>query len=192
MKENDKSTKKKGSNLGKKFEHNFRESAINQELFFLRLNDSDISYMGYQGVRFTPTNPADFLSFLNGNLFLLELKSTEYGSIGIQRTPEEEKKMIKFHQINDLIKYSLFENVNCGFVFNFREKEGLDEDTYYLSIQNFSNFLCDTDKKSINKLDIVQYGGIKISQKLKRTQYTYDVKKMLEDIIKYNKENKEY
>ena len=55
-----------------------------------------------------------------------------------------------------------------------------------------ADFLCDTDKKSINKLDIVQYGGIKISQKLKRTQYTYDVKKMLEDIIKYNKENKEY
>ena len=57
-------------------------------------------------------------------------------------------------------------------------------------IDDFSNFLVKTDKKSINKLDVVQYGGIKLDQKLKRTQYDYNIKKMIEDVKKeYDKRN---
>ena len=174
--------KKKGTNLGKKFERNFKESALKQDLFILRLNDTDLSFNYANNSRFTPTNPADFLSFYEGNLFLLEMKSTEYSSIGIQRSEDEVKKMIKAHQIRDLSKYSLYDGVFCGFVFNFRSKDSLDETTYYMSIQNFSDFLYKTDKKSISKMDIVNYGGFIIDQTFKRTQYTYNVKKMLEDI----------
>lgn len=173
------------SNLGKKFERNFKESALRQELFFLRLNDSDLSFGGVKGSRFTPTNPCDFIGFLDGKLFMLELKSTCYKSIPIQRNPEEEKKMIKAHQISDLSKYSLYEGIYSGFVFNFRDDDCIqNEDTYYMSIEDFNNFLYETDKKSINKLDIIEHGGFKINQILRRTNYAYDVKNMFKEIIK--------
>ena len=182
----------KTANKGKKFENNFKESALKYELFIIRLNDTELSFMRNRESRFTPTNPCDFICFKNGKLFMLELKSTEYNSIPIQRIPTEEPKMIKAHQINSLIKYSEYKGVNCGFVLNFREKDSLEEETYYISIQNFSNFLVERDKKSINKLDVVQYGGIKVEQQLKRTQYLYNVDKMLSDIINQNiQESKE-
>nr|DAG35999.1 MAG TPA: hypothetical protein [Caudoviricetes sp.] len=44
--------------------------------------------------------------------------------------------------------------------------------------------MCENDKQSINKLDCIQYGAIIIEQKIKRTHYTYNIKKMLEDIRK--------
>lgn len=161
----------------------FRESALKQDLFFLRLNDSNLSYGGVQGSKFTPTNPCDFISFLDGNLFMLELKSTCYKSIPIQINPEEPQKMIKAHQISDLSKYSLYDGIICGFVFNFRDDENMqNEVTYYMSIENFNNFVTESGKKSINKLDIVDHGGIKIKQMLRRTAYAYDVKTMLKDI----------
>lgn len=178
--------KMKVTNKGKKFENNFKESALKYNLFILRLNDTELSFMKNREARFTPMNPCDFICFKDGFLFMLELKSTEYNSIPIQRLPTEETKMIKSHQINSLVKYSNYEGINCGFVFNFREKDSLNEETFYMSIQNFSNFLVERDKKSINKLDVIQYGGIKIEQTLKRTQYLYNVKKMLDDIIENN------
>ena len=52
-----------------------------------------------------------------------------------------------------------------------------------MSNQDFNSFLVERDKKSINKLDVVQYGGIKLSQKIKRTRYTYDINKMIQDVI---------
>ena len=173
----------KENNKGKKFERHFKESAISQDLFILRLNDTELSFMTNRQARFTPKNPCDFICFYDGKLFMLELKSTELNGIGIQRTPDEDPKMIKAHQINSLIKYSQYKDVYTGFILNFRDKETVEEDTYYMSIENFSNFLCDTGKKSINKLNVIQYGGIKIDQKLKRTQYFYNIKKFLEDII---------
>lgn len=182
------STVKKGTNKGKKFERNFKSSAMNQGLLVVRLNDTDLSFMKnskYIGSRFTAENPCDFIVYEYPNIFFLELKSTEYNSISIQRVPTEPKdKMIKAHQINSLIQLSQAYGSIAGFVFNFRNKENLDEDTYFMSIENFSNFLTKNDKKSINKLDVVQYGGIKMGQKLKRTQYDYDIKKMIEDIKK--------
>lgn len=94
--------------------------------------------------------------------------------------------MIKLHQINSLVNLAQYEETQAGFVFNFRdEKEGhpYTEDTYYMSIQNFSNFFNSTDKKSINKLDIVQNGGIIVEAKQRRKLYNYNAEKMLSDII---------
>lgn len=121
----------------------------------------------------------------DGNIFFLEMKSTKYKSFSFQRT-EEDDGMIKLHQINSLVNLGQFEESQAGFVFNFRdEKEGhaYTEDTYYMSIQNFSDFFVSTDKKSINKLDIVQHGGIIIEAKQRRKLYDYNVKKMLSDIL---------
>ena len=180
---------KKKPNMGKRFERNFKESALQEGLFILRLNDTDTSFNRRDGMRFTPTNPADFIAFLNGELYLLELKSTEYKSLSIQRDPEDKNsKMIKAHQIADLVKYSLFDGVNCGFVLNFRSKDSMEEETFYLSIENFSRFMSENPKESINRSDVVLYDGVKLDQKLKRTQYHYQVKELLERLNRIKRE----
>ena len=55
------------------------------------------------------------------------------------------------------------------------------EYTYGLMIEDFMRFLSESDKKSINKLDVVQYGGFIIEQKLLRKNYCYNVKKLLDE-----------
>lgn len=171
-------------NPGKKFEEDIKSSANIQNIFILRLNDSSLSWQHEKTSRFTAENPYDFIMFYEPNLFCLELKSTCYSSISIQRLPEEKNKMIKLHQINSLTQSSLHEGVYAGFIFNFRDDEDINNnDTYYMPIGCFNDFLVERDKRSINKLDIVQYGGIKLSQKIKRTRYTYDINKMIQDII---------
>ena len=171
-------------NPGKKFEEDIKSSANIQNIFILRLNDSSLSWQHEKTSRFTAENPYDFIMFCEPNLFCLELKSTCYSSISIQRLPEEKNKMIKLHQINSLTQSSLHEGVYAGFIFNFRDDEDINNnDTYYMPIGCFNDFLVERDKRSINKLDIVQYGGIKLSQKIKRTRYTYDINKMIQDVI---------
>ena len=171
-------------NPGKKFEEDIKASADNQGLFILRLNDSSLSWQHEKTSRFTAENPYDFIVFSEPNLFCLELKSTGYNSISIQRLPEEKNKMIKLHQINSLTRSSLHDGVCAGFIFNFRNEEDInDDDTYYMAIEDFNTFLVESDKHSINKVDVVQYGGVRLTQKLKRTRYTYDIKKMISDIV---------
>ena len=65
---------------------------------------------------------------------------------------------------------------------NFNDKISFDEVTFYISIENFLNFISNTTKKSINILDIVDYNGIKINQEKLRTNYHYNVKDLLEKI----------
>ena len=93
-------------NLGKKFERQWKISADNQEVFCLRLNDSDLSFNQNKELRsrFTMQNPCDFIMFNQGNLFALELKSTHLKSIGIQREIKD-NGMIKLHQINSLLNF---------------------------------------------------------------------------------------
>lgn len=169
-------------NQGKKFERNWKESSDFYKICTIRLNDSDMSFHQFKELRsrFTAHNVADFIQYYKGKLFAMELKSTEYSSISIQREPEEESKMIKLTQINSLVNLSQYDGVIAGLVLNFRQKDSVEEDTYFLNIKDFSNFLVSTDKKSINKLDIVQNNGLIVKQKLKRTNYLYNVQDLLE------------
>lgn len=171
-------------NEGKKFEEDIKSSAQSQNLWILRLNDTSLSWCHEKQSRFTAENPYDFLVFEKPNLFCLELKSTKYKSISIQTDFDENGKMIKLHQINSLTQSSLKEGVFSGFIFNFRDEENINNSsTYYLSIEKFNDFLTESGKKSINKLDVIQYNGIKLDQKIKRTRFSYDVKKMLLNIL---------
>ena len=86
-------------NPGKKFEEDIKSSANIQNIFILRLNDSSLSWQPEKTSRFTAENPYDFIMFCEPNLFCLELKSTCYSSISIQRLPEEKNKMIKIFEI---------------------------------------------------------------------------------------------
>lgn len=176
------------ANLGKKFEINFANSAKNDGLFIHRLKDSDLSFNNNPVSKYTPSNKCDFYLFGNiqndrGTLFGIECKSTGYTSIGIQRTPDDPEKMIKAKQIDNLIELNLHDGIKAGFVLNFRDDECNLDNTYYISIEDFSTFLNETQKKSINKTDC-ELRGIRIESKLKRKNYGYNIKKMIEDIIK--------
>ena len=51
-----------------------------------------------------------------------------------------------------------------------------------MPIQNFNKFLNNEDKKSINIIDIVKYGCIKVEQVKLRTHYHYDIKGLFDKI----------
>lgn len=175
-------------NAGKKFEQLWKQSAEKQGLFILRLNDSDMSFNPNKELRsrFTLKSPCDFIMFNDGYLYMLEMKSTHSKSISFQREPND-GGMIKLHQISSLSNAGLHERVEAGFVINFRnetESEPYSEDTYYWPIEAFNDYFVSNDRKSAKPIDIVQNGGIIVSQEQRRKLYDYDVKKMLEDIIK--------
>lgn len=175
-------------NAGKKFEQLWKQSAEKQGLFILRLNDSDMSFNPNKELRsrFTLKSPCDFIMFNDGHLYMLEMKSTHSKSISFQRELDN-GGMIKLHQISSLSNAGLHERVEAGFVINFRnetEGESYSEDTYYWPIEAFNDYFVSNDRKSAKPIDIVQHGGIIVSQEQRRKLYDYDVKKMLEDIIK--------
>ena len=171
-------------NEGKKFEEDVKNSAINQNIWIIRLNDSSLSWQHEKTSRFTVENPADFLVYQKPNLLAVECKSTKYKSMSIQRSLEEDKsKMIKFHQINSLVNFSRTDGIYAGLLLNFRDEEIMANSiTYWLPIEDFSNFLVEMDKGSINKLDCVQHGAIIVEQKLKRTRFAYNIQKLIDDI----------
>ena len=174
-------------NLGKKFEQDIRAFAIKQGLWVLRIQDSDLSWAGGNS-RFTNPNPCDCLIFESDTrtLFVVEEKSTIHKNITIQTEPGQ-AGMIKLHQINALANGATFDGIEGVFFLNFREVDDvgdiLDEFTYIINIENFSRFLVETGKKSINKNDVVAYGGILIPQRKSRKYFTYDVKGGIENYL---------
>jgi hypothetical protein len=51
-----------------------------------------------------------------------------------------------------------------------------------MPIQNFNKFLKSTDKKSINIIDVVTYGCVKVNQVKLRTHYHYHIKELFDKI----------
>ena len=53
------------NNPGKKWEQNFKENALKQDIFIIRFNDSDLSFNENKDLRskFTPKSPADFMIY---------------------------------------------------------------------------------------------------------------------------------
>lgn len=175
-------------NVGKTFEDDFKTSAKEQGIYTYRIKDlafSQKSQNQYLTVRVK--NPCDFFMFGNikegrGNLIGLELKSTKYSSIGFQLTANDPDAMIKHHQIEGLRELAAHEGIWAGFLFNFRHENS--EETYFLDIKDFDEFLKGTTKKSINTGDIQLYDGLKINQELKRKHYRYNVQAFIEDLAK--------
>lgn len=99
--------------------------------------------------------------------------------------------MIQAHQISDLSNAGLIEGIIPVFLFNFRNDEDINDNfTYAMRINDFNDFLVESDKKSINRMDVVQHNGIIVNQKIKRVHYTYDIEKMLDEIVEeYKKTN---
>lgn len=175
------------NNMGKIFEANFKtavQKAKEGKIFIYRIKDTDSAYNHTATSLYTHDNLCDYFMFCQGVLYALELKSTCYKSIGFELDPQKPQKMIKAHQVNGLTKLIPYENIIGGFVFNFRDEDRDNEQTYFMRIEDFNEFACNTDKKSINAGDIVTYGGIPIESTKKRKWFTYNIDKMIDDIEK--------
>lgn len=189
--------KVKKRNPGKIFETNWKMRSEKQGVFCLRLHDSDLSFNPFKDYRskYTVENPCDFIHFHKGHLFALELKSTKYKSFSIQREESEDSKMIKLHQINSLVNFSLYDGVEAGFIFNFRieDDDGVvtEEKCYYMPIENFSNFLVDSGKGSINQTDILLYGCYEIECEKIKVNFNYGVKDLFDRVVVDKEEKKE-
>ncbi len=122
----------------------------------------------------TPKNICDFTIFKSPILIKVELKSSSAKSISL------DNKIIRKHQYEGLEKIdNKYKDIHSGFIFNFYN---YDNQTYYVDIKDFMRFLKETDRKSI-PLDYCKNTGIKIENKILRTNYRYDIDKLIKDII---------
>lgn len=170
-------------NEGKKFEQDFKKSINEKEIYCLRIQDNASGFSGGDKTRFTMKPPYDYLLFYQQCLYAIELKSTQSTSISFEREKKNKNhEMIHYHQTEELSRVSLYPNAFGGFLFNFRKTEH----TWYINIKDFNNFICSTDKKSINEQDIQSYNGILVESNKKRTRYEYNILSLLTAIKEGN------
>lgn len=178
-------------NSGKHFEKDWAKSINKGKIYYMRLKDSPASFgQDSKFVRFTANNPYDNFCFYKRTLFPFELKHTKNKFFSIQREKKEKNKMIKLNQIEGLTYASKYEGVEAGFVFNIKDEEKNTNHTYWLDIKDFNRFLEESDKKSINENDIINYGALYIDSTLKKVSYTYEVEELFAEIMYGRKENK--
>lgn len=169
-------------NPGKRFESDVF-SSVTSDMFVHRLKDSAQAYNNSKQTSFTWNNECDFFIYKKPCLFAIECKSTKYKSMSVQIDKEDDgSKMIKYHQINSLMKMSGYDGVFAGFLFNFRDEKNNCERTYWQEINDFCNMIQQLNKKSFNELDIIMHKAIKLQGEIKRTHYKWDIKKLLDDI----------
>lgn len=111
----------------------------------------------------------------------MELKSTKSKSFTVQLTENDNSNaMIKHHQIVGLTKYSKYDYVVAGFVFNLRNEQTGTQKTYFQDIKDFNRMMSEIGKKSCNEYDIVRYNAVEVSGELKRTRYKWNVEELLD------------
>jgi recombination protein U len=164
-------------NEGKQFEKDFKDS-ISDDIYFLRLHDSATDWESVKNgtqsrTMFTPKNPCDFIIYKYPNMYMFEFKSGKSGRFSF------DEKIIKANQIEQLEKASKHKGMVAGFIFNFRDVQ----ETYFVDINKFIEFKNTSGKKSLNLKDC-QGIGIKVKQELKKVHYKYDVKTLLESLVK--------
>lgn len=178
------------ANNGKKFENAIKNSTTKQGILFERFQDSNKFNQGNNDkIRFTLNSPCDCFMFDGYCLYYIELKSTIGTSISFNQPCTEKggTPMIKAHQINSLLERQKYDNVFAGLLLDFADRvnskgEVIEGGTYYIPIDVFVGWTKCVPKKSINKMDCEAI-GIKVERKLKRVNYDYDIKKLLNDIV---------
>lgn len=168
-------------NKGKIFEEQFKKSAQKEGLFIHRIRDNAMSYVE-SGSVYTHKNMCDFLVYKLPFLYAFELKHTTYPYVTIQTSPNEREKTIKYNQIKQLSEASQFEGIKAGFVLSFENTKAETESTFFIEINHFIDFLTETQKKSINIIEVAQYGGIGLKQEKLRINYHYDITDLLSRI----------
>lgn len=171
----------KNTNPGKQFEKDFSSSIDENIIFLHRLKDTAQSYNQSKDTSYTWNNPCDYFLFNGKMFFCFELKSTKSKSISFQRNKEDKsKRMIKWHQIEKLTKFSDYKNVVSGFILNYRDEKNDTQRTYFLSIKDFNKIRLSTEKHSINEVDILLNNAVKISGHIKKKYWHWDVDEFLE------------
>lgn len=155
-------------NSGKIFERDFKDSC---RLWIWRIPDTYTTVTKIDGNAFIPQMPSDFLVKNQDKLYFVELKHTNYNYITVQH--DKTNGQIKKHQIDQMLRLSCDEVVGL-FVLQF------DEDTYAIKVQDLVACLEDTGKHSVNRLDIVQHGGVIIQWTLLRTHKRYELDKVFQ------------
>ena len=163
--------------VGKIFEENFKKS-VPDYIFYYRPPDAAQSFGQNNGLRFSVKSPCDCFLYDGKRLYTLELKSVGTASISFERT-KEDKGVIHKHQIDNLEKFSGYENVVSGFLLDFR----LSGKTYFVTIDDFISMENCLNKKSFCENDLLQYcKPIEIEKKKLKVNWRYNVEKFLRDI----------
>lgn len=163
------------TNEGKKFEADFQKSVKQANYFIYRLRDGTASFDKKEdsNVRFQASNICDFITYIEGNMHLLELKSVGTKAFSFSLIRENQHKSLL--EIN-------FKGVFAGYLINFRS----DEKTYYISAKSMKIIEDTIEKKSFNINDIEEkYKNIVtlIGQTKKRVRYSYNIED-LKGVIK--------
>lgn len=170
-------------NTGKNFESIIRSNAPTY-LKVTRIPDPPQSFTQRSDTRFSKNNPYDFEAFdsVHRINYCLELKSVAQKYLTYHTCEQDEKDgksaNIKWHQIEGLTKASEYDNVISGFLFNFRLDNG-EQLLYFMNIKDFNRFRNSTNKKSMNIMDVVLYGGVKINGTKLKVNYRWNLDEFL-------------
>lgn len=171
-------------NEGKNFESIFKSSSPSY-LKIVRLPDPPQSFTQRSDTRFSQKNPYDYECYDSCHRisYSLELKSTSQKYLTYHTCKEDEKAKksanIQWHQITGLTEASEYDNCVAGFMFNFRLDNG-EQLLYFMDIKDFNKFRLNTNKKSLNILDISLNGGVKINGEKLRKNYRWNLDEFLE------------
>lgn len=171
-------------NEGKIFEAVLKQSAP-PYFKITRIPDPPQSFTQRQDTRFSNKNPYDFECFdsLYRIQYSLELKTTSQKYLTYHTSEEDEKEKksanIQWHQIVGLTEASEYDNSTAGFMFNFRLDNG-EQLLYFMNIKDFNRFRKNTNKKSLNILDVSLNGGVKIKGEKLRKNYRWNLDEFLE------------
>lgn len=115
-------------------------------------------------------------------LYTIELKSVSTKSISFERD-KSDKCVIHKHQIDNLSKFSTYQNIVSGFLFDFR----LSDMTYFCNISDFINMINHLDKKSFNEKDLNKWcNPIEIEKKKLKVNYRYNINNLFEKVRRQN------
>lgn len=170
-------------NEGKNFESIIKSNAPSY-LKMVRIPDPPQSFTKRNDTKFSKKNPYDYEAFdsLHRISYSLELKSTSQKYLTYHTCEKDEKDgkgaMIMWHQIEGLTKASEYDNCTAGFLFNFRLDSG-EQLLYFMNIEDFNRFRKNTNKKSLNIMDVALNNGVKISGEKLRKNYRWNLDEFL-------------
>ena len=175
--------KNMSKNTGKVFESIIKTSSPDY-FKITRIPDPPQSFTQRSDTRFSKKNPYDFEAFdsVHRINYCLELKTAAQKYMTYHTCEKDEKDgkgaNIQWHQIDGLTKASEYDNVIAGFMLNFRLDNG-EQLLFFLNIKDFNKFRKNTNKKSLNIIDITLNGGIRINGEKKRVNYKWDLDEFL-------------
>ena len=166
--------------VGKQFEDNFKNSVPKYALPYRPPDSAQGFDVGASNkLRFSRHSPCDLMVFDGTrNLFLtLELKTFQ-GSCSFERD-KSEKGIVHHYQIKSLKDFARYKRVISGLVLDFRSSDN----TYFLNINQWDDFISHIEKKSFNEKDLLEYASpILIHKEKLKVNYRYDLESFLDDI----------